>query len=463
MNPARGLYRARTALAVVAIALVSGTSGCSRETQTAPPAPAPSAIRHLVLISVDTLRADFLGAYGRPWDGTPNMDRLAREGVLFEQAFSAAPTTVASHGALFTGKYPDRHGAPHNGTILRPENRTLAEVLAGAGFQTAGVIGGYPLARRFGFAQGFAHYEGPLPHGRAVTDAALAWFDEVQPERGFLFVHYWDVHWPYQPPPPYDRRYRDDELPLTGSMEDLKAVREALRTGAPGSLDESRALEGAYAGGVAWTDHQIGRLLEGLEARGILDRALVVLTSDHGESIHEHDDYWNHGPTVYDSATHIPLVLRPPGGRTEALRIPLTVSNVDVFPTLLAALRIEAPVPVEGRDLTPLLGGGSLSPEPVFSRATKPKWADRKCRGVWTERWKLMECPSRGRLELYDRLEDPEEARDLLAGDDPGLDAEARALIELMNAWRDRGNAGPPIEDLSPEVKEQLEALGYAG
>ena len=408
------------------LGLVVGLAACAEE---------PGPPENLILISVDTLRADHLGSYGHPWVKTPYIDALAEEGVRFDRVVSAAPTTLASHTSMMTGTWPHTHGVPDNGYRVAPGNRMLAEILHDAGFRTAGRVGGYPLGRQTGFDQGFESYEWVnVPeanehNGREVSEAALAWLDRRPPGRFFLFVHYWDVHWPYSPPPPWNAMYRDDDLELKGVKAEIDATRVSLREHRPDAAERSRALAHLYAGGVSFADAQVGLLLDGLRERALLDRSLLVLTSDHGEAMDEHGaEYWNHGNTLYETVARVPLIVRLPdavrGGRSEDWLL----SSVDLVPTLLELLGLSASEGLAGESFADSLLGRSvwLGRGAVFSQATKPHGAEveagrhwrnlDKCRAIWEGEWKLQECPLRGRKELYDLGADAGERDNRLVG-----------------------------------------------
>ena len=257
----------------------------------ATPASTPARARHLILISVDTLRADPLPPYGDAVD-TPYAAQLAAEGAVFTRHSATAPTTLASHSSLVTGLWPRRHGVPRNGFPLPPENTTLAEALAADGFATGGFVSAFPLEARFGFDQGFQTFDESFDvlktsrgcgedqpeveqsqrGGAAVTDAALRWVAEADAERLFLFVHYFDPHAPYTPPPAYRAAFRGDGPRVQGTLDERAAIRDRWADGDLRATSE--AMERLYAAEVLYTDHQLGRLLDGLDAAGILDDAL---------------------------------------------------------------------------------------------------------------------------------------------------------------------------------------------
>jgi arylsulfatase A-like enzyme len=444
----------------------------------------PPAFDHVVLISLDTLRADHLGCYGNKRIETPRIDALASEGILFEQHIAVAPTTLPSHTSLMTGLYPRSHGTPRNGFVVGDDLSLLAEVLREAGFATAGFVAAIPLAARFGFAQGFDHYDEPerrLLRGDSdpalrrraawMTDSVLAWLDERPrgaDDRLFLFVHYFDVHYPYVNGEPWDSMYRAPDMPaLSGSMRDLDRLRLAFRRDDPAARALSAARAAAYAGGVSYTDLHVGRLLDGLAERGLLERSLVVLTSDHGETMHDHPaELWDHGATVFDDSMRVPLVLRLPGAWRAGTRVPALVANIDVAPTLLDLLGLPPLAAAEGRSFRGLLEGRPMPErEPVFLEANKPQSPDfeagtawrneRKLRAVRSAHWKLLERPRRAQRQLFDLVLDPREIAPL------EVDAQHALLGEALDAWAGAPTRAEQPAPLDPATTRRLEELGY--
>lgn len=424
-------------------------------------------IENVIVVSIDTLRADHLGPYGSAKVKTPNFDRLAAESIVFEHAYTAAPTTLPSHTSLFTGSYPHTHGAARNGDIVHPDNVMLAESLKDAGWRTLGVSGAFPLNPKFSFDQGFEAYFPNMGDNAQVTDAVLQKTPQRAGDKLLLFVHYWDVHWPYAPPAPFDTMYRQDHMGLQGTMEELKEIRAAMHRGEPEAFARSEVLKDLYAGEVSWTDQQLGRLLEGLDAQGLLETSLLIITSDHGESFDEHKDYWDHGPSTYNSATHIPLFIRLPGGKLGGTRHSGLVSNVDVTPTILEVLGLQSAPRSEGVSFAPLfLGQAPPARAQIYSEATKPEkpeyeegqaWTNaQKCKGVWTPEYKYQSCPKVQTRELFAR-DDAMEQSDLLQTNSTA----GMQLEKQVQAWV--GTASPlnAGRDDSDATTEQLKALGY--
>jgi arylsulfatase A-like enzyme len=428
---------------------------------------------HLVIVSIDTLRADALGTYGNPVVRSPAIDAFASEAVVFEHHISSAPTTLASHTALFTGTAPHTHGVPRNDYIVPDSNRMLPELLVAHGWSTAAFLGAVPIASHSNWTQGFEHvdedFDRHRDHGVVsqtqrdgvdVTNATLSWLDARDDDRPlFLFVHYFDVHAPYEPPAEFREGYEiDPSIPKAGTMRHLDKVRR-MRPG-PTRDKHVRTLENLYLAGVTWTDAEVGRLLDGLRTRGILDDAVVILTSDHGETYAAHEEVFNHGATVYDETIRTPFIVRFPGGWRGGSRVSEVVSNIDVTPTLLDLWDLPRE-PVEGRSVRTLLSGQEgWTPRPAFAEATKPHvgkqagWHnDPMDKAIRTETAKLILSPRRAdRVERFDLVADPAEANPLPS--DP-------ALRSQLDAWRAQADPKPASRDSSARRTAELSALGY--
>ena len=424
-------------------------------------------VENVILISIDTLRADHLGAYGNSRVKTPNFDKLAAESFVFESVFSAAPTTLPSHTSLMTGSYPHTHGVSKNGDRVHPDNEMMAEALQRGGFRTLGVSGAFPLNQKFDFDQGFQAYFSNVGNNAEVSDAVLKKTMQRAGSRMFLFIHYWDVHWPYAPPAPFDTLYRKDLMGLVGSMDELKEIRAGMHRGEPEAFARSEVLKDLYAGEVSWTDQQVGRLLEGLDAQGLLETSMLIVTSDHGEAFDEHKDYWDHGPSTYNSVTHVPLIIRLPGGKGGGTRVPQLVSNIDVMPTVLEVLNLSTAPRSEGVSFAPVFMGQSQPPRvAIYSEATKPEkpeyedgqdWPNTlKCKGVWTAKWKYQTCPKVETHELYTRADHSEQKDQRKA--QAGVSAQ---LEKSVQTWLATGDPLQGGKDESQDTIDALRALGY--
>ncbi|MDX2473894.1 MAG: sulfatase [Candidatus Krumholzibacteria bacterium] len=468
--------------------------------------------RHVVLISLDTLRADHLACYGHPDVQTPNIDALAANGIRFDQVVSAAPTTLAAHTSIMTGTYPHTHGVARNGFIVNEDNVLLAEVLAKAGFTSAGFIGAFALDSRFQLDQGFEHFDTeyddgtPLADGgqvqrRAdrVTDAAIAFLDRGLPERLFLFVHYFDAHAPYDAPAPYGAMYLTDEaieaqspptdMAQAADRQQRHTLGRALGRGktmtdgltqplilnANGKpVGDDLQIAARYRGEISFLDHHLGRLIEYLRTQGILENAVIVVTSDHGETMWEHGDFWNHGLWVYDTTVRVPLIIRLPGALHAETVVRDVASTTDIMPTVLALLELPVPETVYGRSLVSGWTGGPLEQEPVFSEATQPfrvrkdvyNWANGgKPKCVRQGRWKYIHAPYLDLEELYDIQTDPAERNNLLLAPSEEAKDKAEELRRVLQDWRADSNPLPSsfATKKHKDTLNRLRSLGYVG
>ena len=468
--------------------------------------------RHVVLISLDTFRADHLGCYGSEAVETPRIDELAARSTLFTDVTSAAPTTLAAHTSIMTGLTPRSHGVVRNGFVVNGENHMLAEILADEGFLCGAVLGSFALDKHFDFDQGFHHFDADFDllldvqnfdqnqrRAAAVTDAALAFVDDAGgAEQLFLFAHYFDAHAPYNPPEPWNRRYAEsgwrsagtqadvegaanvqrraalgrDDVPTTAQAFRQGLTRELLTGGTRQPRGIDRELAALYAGEVGYLDHHVGRLLDGLEERGILDEAIVVLTGDHGETFWEHGDFWNHGLWVYDTTLRVPLILHMPDGRGAGLVSATPVSPIDVVPTLAELLGIALPEPVEGHSLAAALDGAEPAARPIFSEATQPVglqvpsggWPlDPLPKSVRSGPWKYVVAPYLGYEELFHTERDPAEHTNLLRSPSPGLSARRDELRAELEHWlRSRTPRASQYNSAqAQEVRTRLRELGY--
>lgn len=428
------------ALLLPALALVLAATGCRR--------PRPW---NVLVVTLDTTRADVLGCYGRSSARTPNLDRLAAEGFLFRHAVSAAPITLPSHATIFTGTYPPVHGVRDNGLFQLPDaSETLAEILAARGWATGAAVGAFPLARQFGVGQGFAFFDDHVagddeapPGSQArrrgkfyfdersavqVNDAILPWIREHLDQPFFAWIHYWDAHHPLAPPAPFDQLYQHD----------------------------------LYQGEVAFVDESLGAVLRALREGGVDDRTLVVVVGDHGEGRGEHHED-THSMLAYDSTLRVPLILRVPGWKGGA-QVSRRVGTVDILPTVLELLGLERPAQVQGRSLVRWLRAPGGEDEAAargvhYAETLSPRlsngWGE--LRALYEGRFKYIHGP---RPELFDLEDDPGETRNLVAG----RPAEADRMRRTLEAFLDHqppGAAASAVKEENAEVRERLAALGY--
>jgi arylsulfatase A-like enzyme len=400
----------------------------------------PAAVRsgwNVLILTLDTTRADRLGAYGFGGADTPNIDGVAGAGVLFEQAESTATVTLPAHSSLFTGRFPFQHGVRDNGSVLNPTELTLAQVLQARGFRTAAFPAAYVLDAQWGLTRGFELYDGTfdaregevLPPRRLrrsadqTVDRALTWLDTMSDSRFFAWLHFYDAHTPYDPP-------------------------DGRANGATG-----------YQGAIAFMDLQIGRVEAFLAARHLLDRTVVVLVGDHGESLGEHGER-THGLFVYEGVTRVPLIIRAPSARMRGRRIADVVRSVDVMPTVLDLLGIPVPSSVAGTSLAARMAGAAGATElDSYSETMYPRyhfgWSE--LRAIRAGDFKLIAAP---RPELYDLRNDPGEEHNLYHSR-PALAATLAARLRAREQDGSRAAASAPTIDA--DALARLSALGYVG
>jgi arylsulfatase A-like enzyme len=430
----------------VVLALASIATAC---------APSPPTLRNVILISVDTLRADHLGAYGHPRPTSPNLDAFAAAGVVFEDVSSTSPWTLPAHTSLFTGRYLRGHGVHTEGHRLPDDVPTLAAILKERGFATGAVVNTLFLSPRFGVARGFDHYgviesdQSPEGAARRVTDAAIAWLED-RSEPFFLFVHHFDVHSDYRSLPQHERRFAPEPGRFDGRTIQLLL---AIRGDKPIDAADALHLAKLYDAGIFQLDAELARFFAWLRERGRLEDTLVIVTSDHGEEFLEHGGLL-HGSTHYQELLRVPLLLGG-AGVPAGVRIAAPVSTVDVAPTVLSLLGVPAPPGVDGIDLSPLWRGEDADP----GRALMAEAASPVLRTVRRGRHKLIIRAENGDRELYDLSEDPGESRDLASTQTELADSLAAEAVGLARAAREP----EPAAELTPEQKAHLRSLGYLG
>ena len=394
----------------------------------------------VVIITIDTLRADHLGCYGYTKIRTPNIDALATDSARFERAYTPVPVTLPAHTAIFTGTYPMLSGMhDFSGNKLNPKQPTLATVLRQQGYTTGAVIGSAVLDSRFGLNQGFDFYydhfdfnrlqESNLDAmerpGNVVTDVALDWLGKNAQAKFFLWMHLYDPHYPYRPPAPYSEQYKDR----------------------------------LYDGEIAFADAQFGRLIAFLKAKGLYDNTLIVLTGDHGESLGEHGEK-THGFFLYNATLHVPVIIHLPGAAA-AKTVSDLVSLTDLMPTVLHELKIEVPSQVQGRSLLPLLRAKKEAPISIYAETFLPRlhfnWSE--LRSVETEKYQFIQAP---KPELYDLAADPGETRNLYA-DKKAVAGELQARLKALVRQYSPDQELAEKTGLDPALMERLKSLGYAG
>ncbi|OLC53672.1 MAG: hypothetical protein AUH92_05450 [Acidobacteria bacterium 13_1_40CM_4_69_4] len=407
----------------------------------------------VILVVVDTLRADHLGIYGYDRATSPRLDAFARQATVFDAAWSAAPWTLPSVMSMMTSRYPSSHRVENDGLQLAADVPTLAETLQRAGYTTGGFVSHVYVSSLFGFGRGFEVFEdfglsrpgyrleaGMEPPADRVTDAALAWLRGRARRPAFLLVHYFDPHWPYAPPEAYRAlfpvSYRG---PLDASYDSISKFLDPLT---PIPEDYRRFLVDRYDGEIRFVDDQIGRLLDGLVATGRAPRSWVVVTADHGEEFKDHGSM-GHGRRLYEETIRVPLIIGRvavagraagpgdvpgPDGIVAGSRVAVPVSGIDLFPTMAALAGAAAPGGLQGTSLVPLLGrGGETSPPAASAGRPAPGAGPAPDRPLVCETirlnahlkavrrgpLKLIESMDENRTEMYDLAADPFEKSDL--------------------------------------------------
>jgi arylsulfatase A-like enzyme/Tfp pilus assembly protein PilF len=392
---------------------------------------------NVVLITIDTLRSDYVGYSGAGKVKTPHLDRLAEGGVAFTQTRSPVPLTLPAHASILTGAYPPAHGVHVNGRDRLSENQTtLAEILKGKGYATAAFVGAFVLDRRFGLAQGFDVYDDQMGtdvrllenieaerDGGAVASAFSGWLSRQTAEQPFFaWIHFYDPHAPYEPPEPYRGQYPMDP----------------------------------YAGEVAYTDAMVGRVMAELESRRLLERTLVAVVGDHGEGLGEHGEQ-THSLLVYHSTLHVPFLINAPelidGGRN----VDDVTQTIDISPTLLDYLGLSQSMG-QGQTLRPLIEDGTAPEVPIYSESLYASahlgWSE--LRGLERGGFRYIEAP---RPELYDLATDPGERVDLLL---TRKDVAREMRHELERIAEELGKDSPrEAMAIDADTEARLRSLGY--
>lgn len=438
----------------VALALVLATLawaiGVAR-----PPAP-DRPPRNLVLISLDTLRADHLGAWGYGRATSPRIDALAEESVVFSRAVAQGSSTIPSHASLFTGQYPSSVIGLGAGLLDGPE--TLAEALSRAGFATWGFVDGGNVRAHFGFARGFDHYEDDRVGIERLTARARRWIEDHPTPRFFLFLHTYDIHTPYKAPSEYVAEFGDPDY-RGGFRPNAKYFRKVERSGKGLEPREHHEVVARYDAGILYTDERVGAFLDWLAERGLLEDSLVVITSDHGEEFLEHGRL-GHQQLHLDPNLRVPLLFRGAGLRPRVIED--TVELTDVVPTVLELLGVPPLREAVGRSLSPYWTAGHRPARGAYAeKGTTPGQQT-----LITDRYQLLEDRRTKEVVLYDLQTDPGARKDVSA---ERPEVAARLAAELSARREDAAErfrsrrvadrpAAPPMKE---KVRRELEALGY--
>jgi choline-sulfatase len=391
--------------------------------------------RNVLLITIDTVR---IGCYGYAGAKTPNLDRLAADGVRYADAYAQVPLTLPSHCSIMTGTYPLDHGVRNNGSYsLGPDLPTLAGTLKARGYKTAAFVASFTLDSRFGLARGFDVYDDGFEDGEAmksfrserragaVFDVFSPWLEGVRGDRFFAWLHFYDPHLPYDPPAPFDAAFRDKK----------------------------------YDGEIAYVDSVVGMVLGRLRDKDLLDGTLIVVAGDHGEALGEKREI-DHGLFLYDGTLKVPLLLRSAGNLPAGVVVPTRVRLIDVLPTILDLQGISVPAGVRGTSLVPYARGREKADLPTYIETYYPRenfgWSE--LRGIVDGPWKYIRAP---RPELYQLAKDPREERNLAASEASVLSDEARKLDGLIRSAATR--TSPARRKMTATEEERLRSLGYLG
>ena len=463
-RPGEGGNQAR-APAAEGASLSASTAGAAE--------PPPAAKYNLLLISIDTCRADHLTCYGYNRDTSPHLDQLAREGVLFENLTAAASWTVPSHMSMFTALYPSVHGVESGSARLGEGVPTLAQILAQRGYVTAAFVTGPSLNHRFGFDRGFQTYddftvsrlfdnvdirEGGFDHvvtDPVITHLATQWLQKHSRENFFLFLHYWDCHDDYIPPSPFNKKF---DPAYSGKEHGRYILFRQDELAAHISVMDLAHLVALYDGEIAHTDEHVGKILQLLEALQLSEKTLVIVLSDHGEAFLEHGKLL-HANSLYEEELHVPLIMRLPGVIPAGKRIVGNVSHVDLLPTALGLLRQQAcPTQIQGIDLSPMILGDKPVPERlIYSKLayngynlSSVRWGSHKLLGTTgTLAGAQLEEVAGGREKL-------------IAGADLRKDCPEAALQALtIGPPSIRGVKAAITNEPDADLIRQLKSLGY--
>jgi arylsulfatase A-like enzyme len=443
---------------------------------------AAAGLPNIVLVSIDSLRSDHVHAYGYARETTPTIDQLAREGVLFQTVVSPTSWTLPAHLTLLTSLPPEEHGVVRDGMRMRDDAVTLTEVLWQAGYATAGFVSAPYLDADYGFSQGFDYYDDytiakwdqfSSHHGvtsppllRITSDWLGQWDARGRERPFFLFVHMWDVHYDYTPPPPYDSLF-DPDYKGTVTGENYEFGTQVHPGMDPRDLQHIIAL---YDGEIRYTDLYLGRLLDRLRELAVLDNTIVVVTADHGDEFFEHG-HKGHRKTLYDESVLVPLVIRYPAKVPVGQRVASQVRLMDVGPTVLSLAGVARPPafgwntsggPNAPQDLTSVIDGGpGAAPVDLVAFGNLVADVPTPVASVRLRTAKLMRpLEGGGGEEFYDLVNDPGEQHNLSDEGRPVETPLRQELASWQDQWRSRDGLAQEVQ-LSEEHRERLRALGY--
>jgi arylsulfatase A-like enzyme len=408
---------------------------------------------------------------------SPRIDQLARFGAVFDRAYTYWPKTRGSMVMMFSGRTPARNGYGKSHPVLLGFNPTIADVLKQAGYATAAAVDNPNVAAQHGYARGFEAYRetweesalaSEMDRTRAITESALRFIAGAKADRPFfLWLHYVNPHAPYTPPAPFDTAFVDDASRAGPRLAVVPGFHDGIpEQWAVAGQDRLGYYVAQYDGEIAAVDQEVGRVIDGLTASGAMSRTLIVLSSDHGESLGEHGYYFDHGENLFDPSLRVPLIVAAPGAPAD-VRSDALASTLDIFPTILDAAKVSYPPDLAGRSLLADVAGRSQpGPQRLFAQN------ERGLSGGFGTRYKLVATPDADRLRfaLYDRERDPGETRDASRTSAAELGRERdeleRFLAEAERDWQQTRrligtDAGP--KSMSAEACAKLKSLGYVG
>lgn len=448
------------------MALLLLVASCTKRPESAP---------NVLLISIDSLRADHLGSYGYHRDTSPNLDALARNGARFEVAVAPSPWTLPSHVTMMTGRHPVAHGVRTNRSRLGDDIPTVAEALRKNGYATAGFVAGPYLRSEYGYHRGFTEFDESLAavdtkrshqgiSSPQMVDKVLAWIDKWSATREqpfFAFLHLWDVHYDFAPPPPFDHLFDPD---YEGTV-DGSAIGLLKPDIAPRDLEHVIAL---YDGEIRFTDHELGRLFTFLRERKLMENTIIVVTADHGEEFFEHGSI-GHLLAIFDESVRVPLIVHFPKAVRAGQVFDQQVRLMDLAPTILGlagqpgmpSLGMPVEAPIQDRDLSPWLREDFLAGAFPDNVAFLENYGASRV-GVRSNRGKLIRH-NKDYYELYNvNPELGEKERDRSTDDTTrAVLADLVAEEHAWNDWQEKGAVKAPDLELPGSLRGQLEALGY--
>ena len=431
------------------------------------PPKAPEAPRGIILISLDTLRADHLGCYGYHRNTSPFIDTFAKKSFVFEHAVVQSEWTLPSHASIMTSLYPSSHGVTEMKHYLTDEHITLAELLKKGGYQTAAFTDGVYLSKKFGLGQGFDFYDGSKRIGiKRILPKVMNWLNEHKSDPFFLFIHCYDIHDPYNPPPPFDSIFHD--FTYTGKLSPTaKTIFAANWEGLKVNDEDLRHFIALYDGGIRYTDENIGIFLSYLEDIGLADQTLIIITSDHGEEFKEHGRL-GHGQIYYRPNLQVPLIINIPGYPQKEVRVSELVQSIDLLPTILELANLPAFPNAEGKSLLPLMKGyrnfftrslsdllSLLNKDSQVSFSMEPRSA---LYSIITEGYQLIHNLNSNSVKLFNLESDPLAKNSIAERHD---DVMKRLLSKLKDFNSATLNKEAPTIKLDEQTLKQLRALGY--